>query len=79
MNDLLSEELTVLHKRIGLAVKKKREEKGLSQLRLAEEIGQKSTTIISQAELGKTKHFNIEQLFRISHVLECDICELFEK
>ena len=40
-------------------------------------IGQKSTTIISQAELGTKKHFNIEQLYKIAKVLKCDIQDFF--
>ena len=62
-----------LHKRIGINVKERREEKNFTQLELAFAIGQKSTTIISQAELGTKKHFNIEQLYKIAKVLECDI------
>ena len=78
MDKSVTEGLAALHKKIGHNVKMRREEVGLSQLRLAEEIGQKSTTIISQAELGKNKHFNIEQLYKIAQVLECDICQFFE-
>jgi len=39
-------------------------------------IGHKSTTIVSLAEISKTKHFNLEHLFRISKYLDVDICEL---
>lgn len=67
-----------LYKRIGANVKKKREEKGMTQLDLAIAIGQKSTTIISQAELASKKHFNIKHLYKIAKALECNICELFE-
>lgn len=68
-----------LHKRIGQNVKKYREEKGISQLELSHIIGHKSTTMISQGEIGKSKHFNIEQLHLISQALELDICKFFEK
>ncbi|UCN00216.1 helix-turn-helix domain-containing protein [Sulfurimonas sp. SWIR-19] len=70
-------EVERLHKRIGKNVKKLREGKKLTQLDLALAIGQKSTTIISQAELGTNKHFNIEQLYKISKVLGCDITDFF--
>ncbi len=66
------------HKLIGENVKRIREEKGFSQRALSLEIGQESTTIISQAELGKHKHFNIEQLYKISKILDVDICEFFK-
>jgi transcriptional regulator with XRE-family HTH domain len=79
MKNGFDQKLFDLRKRIGTNVRIKREEKGFSQLRLAEEIGQKSTTIISQGELAKNKHFNIEQLYRLSIVLECNICDFFYK
>ena len=78
MKNDISIELVKLHAQIGSNVKEKREAKGLSQLKLAEEIGQKSTTIISQGELARNKHFNIDQLYKISIALECDICEFFQ-
>ena len=66
-------EVDKLHEKIGSNVKRIREEKKFTQLELAIAIGQKSTTIISQAELGKNKHFNLEQLYKISKILDCDI------
>lgn len=68
-------EVRDLHKKIGINVKSIREKKNFTQLELAFAIGQKSTTIISQAELGTKKHFNIEQLYKIAKVLECDIID----
>jgi len=49
----------------------------VTQLQLVEMIGNKSTTIISQGELGK-KHFNIEHLYRISKTLNVPLCEFFK-
>lgn len=77
MNENIEHEIVKLHIRIGQNVKQKRENKGFSQLKLSHDIGQKSTTIISQGELAKNKHFNIEQLYKISQALDCDICEFF--
>lgn len=77
MIEVLDSEISELHMKIGKNVKQKREERGFSQLKLSQEIGQKSTTVISQAELGKKKHFNIEQLYKISKILNCDICDFF--
>lgn len=70
--------METFHKKIGSNVKKLREEKGLTQLELSQSIEHKTTTIISQAELGKKKHFNLEQLYKISKILECDICDFFQ-
>jgi len=73
----VNQQIIDLHKKIGQNVQKKRMEKGLSQLKLAEAIGHSSTTIISQAEIGSKKHFNIEQLYKISKILECNIVDFF--
>ena len=75
----VDKEVQKLHVLIGGNVKKIRNAKKLSQKVLSLEIGQESTTIISQAELGKEKHFNVEQLYKISKVLNVDICEFFKK
>jgi len=45
-------------------------------MELAHAIGHKSTTIVSLAEISKTKHFNLEHLFKIAEYLEVDLCEL---
>lgn len=69
-----------LYKRIGQNVAKKRKEKSMSQLDLALSIGLKSVGLISVAELyHNKKHFNIEHLYKISQVLECDIEDFFKK
>jgi len=69
----MKQEINELHKLIGSKVQEIRISKGLTQLELAVAIGHSSTTIISQAELGSKKHFNIEQLYMISKVLECSL------
>ena len=69
----------ILHKQIGRNVKKIRKEKGLSQLELAYMLGYKSVSPISGAEIYYNKiHFNIENLAKIAHVLDVDICEFFK-
>jgi len=75
--DDLKQEVNDLHKQIGAKVQEIRLSKGFTQLELAGAIGHTSTTIISQAEIGSKKHFNIEQLYKISKVLECNIIEFF--
>jgi transcriptional regulator with XRE-family HTH domain len=79
MNDITSTEIKEFHKMIGKNVKYLRELNGLSQIELSLEIGQKSTTIISQAELGKGKRFNIEHLYKIAKVLDSSVSELVSK
>ncbi len=73
--DLTEEEL---YKLIGSNVARMRQEKGFSQLALSLEIGNKSPSLFSSAELYKDKrHFNIAQLHKIAKVLDVDICEFF--
>ncbi|MBS4069383.1 MAG: helix-turn-helix transcriptional regulator [Sulfurimonas sp.] len=72
-------ELEEVHKTIGLTVKKYREKKGFSQLELSLEMGNKSVSLISAAELYTDgKHFNIEHLYKISKILDIDISVFFE-
>ncbi len=72
-------EISDFHTLIGRNVKILREQKSLTQIQLSLEIGQNSTSIISQAELGKGKHFNLTHLYMISKVLECNICDFFDE
>lgn len=75
--NITDDDVEQFHKLIGSNVKKYREEKGLSQMQLSYEIGQNSTSIVSQAELGKGKRFNLTHLYKISKILDCDICDFF--
>ncbi len=68
-----------IYKKIGKNVKKLRQEKKVSQLKLAMAIGHNAVGTISMCELClNNKHFNIEHIVKISEVLEIDICEFFE-
>lgn len=68
-----------LHQKIGKNVKRLRKEAGLSQLKLAYALGYKSVSPISGAEIYYNKiHFNIENLYKIAHILDVDICELLK-
>lgn len=72
-------ELEDTHKRVGLNVKKYRELKGLTQLELSLEMGNKSVSLVSAAELfTNKKHFNIEHLYKIAKILDVDISIFFE-
>ena len=53
--------------------------KKVSQTELAQTIGHRSVSTIGQIESQfKNKHYNIEQLYKISLALEVDICEFFK-
>ncbi len=65
--------------RVSKNVAKIRKEKGFSQLKVAVEIGFKSTSYIARAELRtNNQHFNISNLVKIAKILEVDICEFFK-
>lgn len=75
------EELNIdaMHQQIGRNVARLRKEKNLSQLDLSLKLGHKSVSIVASAErFYKKKHFNIEHLIKIAHVLEVDICDFFK-
>lgn len=60
-------------------VKRFREEKGLSQLQLALDIGIKSAAFYSNCENCRYgKHFNLEHIYKISKILDVKICNFFE-
>lgn len=76
VNNLTTDELHIL---IGSNVAKLRKKANLSQLALSLEIGNKSPSLISSAELYTNKrHFNITQLHKIAKALNVDICEFFK-
>ena len=73
------EQILEIYKKIGLNVKKLRQEKGISQLALSLAIGHKAVGTVSMAELcTNNKHFNIEHLVKIADVLDVDICEFLK-
>lgn len=77
IEDVTTEIIDEFHRQIGKNVKKMREQKGYSQLALAQALGHKSVGLISQAELYlKKQHFNLEHLYKIAYILECDIADL---
>ena len=76
LSDNFSEQL---HKMIGTNVKRIRESKNISQLKLSYALGYKSVSIVSCAEIYHNKiHFNIEHLAKIAYVLDVDICEFLK-
>ena len=65
---------------VSANVKKYREQKGLTQMQLALEIGLSGGAYLGRAEIRKNNHhFNIKQLAKISKILNVDIKNFFEK
>jgi transcriptional regulator with XRE-family HTH domain len=76
--DIDEKEIEQFHKKIVRNVKKLRKEKQISQSDLALSIGHKSVSMVSKIEADlEGKHYNIEQLYKISKALDIDIKELF--
>jgi putative transcriptional regulator len=74
-----NDEIQSIYKIIGKNVKHYRTIKGLSQLALSYEMGYKSVSLVSAAELcNDDKHFNIEHLYKISKILDIPISKFFE-
>ncbi|QFR50454.1 helix-turn-helix transcriptional regulator [Sulfurimonas lithotrophica] len=68
-----------LYQTIGKNVAKYRKEKGLSQLDLSMQMGYKSVSVVSGAEICYSgKHFNLEQLLKISQILKIQLCDFFK-
>lgn len=73
------EEIQSIYKIIGENVKYYRTIKEMSQLSLSYEMGYKSVSLVSAAELcNDGKHFNIEHLYKISKILDIPIAQFFE-
>ncbi|MDD2894403.1 MAG: helix-turn-helix transcriptional regulator [Aliarcobacter sp.] len=65
---------------VSANVKKYREQKGLTQMQLALEIGLSGGAYLGRAEIRKNHHhFNIKQLAKISKILDVDIKNFFEE
>jgi len=72
-------DIEALHKKISNNVKKYRSEKNMSQMELSLLIGFKNSAFIGACENNaNNKHFNIEQLLKISNALEIDIKKFFD-
>lgn len=73
------DEINSFYKNISKNIKNYRLEKGLSQERLALDIGIKSIAFYSNCENNRyNKHFNLEHLYKISKALNINVCELLK-
>lgn len=56
-----------------------RNEKGISQLKLSNEIGLSGSAYYGRMEIrARNNHFSLTHLIKIATVLEVDICEFFK-
>ena len=79
IDEISHEDIENAHKTIGNNVKKIREKRNMSQLELSHNIGHKSVSIVSCAEISHNNHhFNIEHLLKIANVLDVNIAEFFK-
>jgi len=73
------DEIKKFHLKIVANIKRIRKMKKISQLDLVLTIGHKSVSTIAKIEANlENKHYNIEHLYKISKVLDVDICEFFK-
>lgn len=78
--ELPEEAIDNFYKQIGMNVKKYRNKRGYTQLELAYALEHKSVGLVSQAELYiKKQHFNLEHLYKIAYILDCDVADLIEE
>lgn len=76
--DLDEKDIRNFKQQVALNVKNIRVLKGVSQAELAQTIGHKSMSTIGKIEAGlENKHYNLEQLYKISVALDVNICEFF--
>ena len=77
--DIGDKDVKDFHKKIIENVKRIRKSKNITQSDLAQTIGHRSVSTIGQIEsYYENKHYNIEQLYKISIALNVDICEFFK-
>lgn len=79
IEDFTEEKKEEFYKNIGKNVARIRKKHKLSQLKLSQLIGHKSTSLLSGAEIYYNKqHFSLEHLAIISYVLNENIEEFFK-
>lgn len=72
-------EIIDLYKKIGMKVKELRKINNMTQLDLSLEMGYKSVSLVSAAELcSDNKHFNIAHLYKISKILNVELSTFFK-
>lgn len=80
IEDFSDEQKENFYKNIGRNVAKIRKKHNLSQLKLSQLIGHKSTSLLSGTEIYyKKQHFSLEHLASICYVLDENIEEFFKQ
>ena len=76
--DIDDEDVRKFHLKVVENVKRIRKEKNITQTDLSQTIGHKSVSTIGKIEANiENKHYNLEQLYKISIALDVDVCEFF--
>lgn len=77
--DIDENDIKTFQNRVAQNVKRIRKEKNVTQTELALTIGHKSVSTIGKIEANlDNKHYNLEQLYKISLVLDVNICDFFQ-
>lgn len=78
--DFTEERKVEFYKLIGQNVANIRKKHKLSQMKLSELMGHKSTSLVSGAEIYyKKQHFSLEHIALIAYILDEDIKEFFKE
>jgi len=80
LSNSTNEEIEKFYIRTSQKIRTLREEKGITQLDLALDIGIKSVAFYSNCENNKyDKHFNLEHLYKIAKALDVELCKLISE
>lgn len=78
LSNATQEEILEFYKNVSSKIRSLREERGISQLDLALDIGIKSIAFYSNCENNRYgKHFNLEHCYKIAKSLNVNIREFF--
>lgn len=78
-SNISDDEILAFYKKVSQNIQKLRQERKISQLDLALEIGIKSVAFYSNCESCRyNKHFNLEHIYKISKALNVNITAFFE-
>ncbi|TLE02781.1 helix-turn-helix domain-containing protein [Helicobacter japonicus] len=78
LSNATQEEILEFYKNVSRKIRSLREERGVSQLDLALDIGIKSIAFYSNCENNRYgKHFNLEHCYKIAKSLNVNIREFF--
>ncbi len=78
-SNISDDEILAFYKKVSQNIQKLRQERKISQLDLALEIGIKSVAFYSNCENCRyNKHFNLEHIYKISKALNVNITAFFE-